>query len=259
MAMTTSPGPQDSTFKKIVGITKSIFSWLARLIDIQWKRYRSKRQTVDAFPHHTSETPLYGEDHQEEEKQRIDLAPEQAVLPSHREPLPPSQLLLPPTEKKHARSRSRSRSRDRRTEPQGLNVIYDPGEDRRADIVFVHGLGGSSISTWTKDGDETKFWPQKFLASEPGLSNTRIFSFGYTAFYLDAKSSSELSITDFARSLLADLKNEPERTLGQVSSPTSACTRLTDLEKVPIIFVAHSLGGLVVKKVFRGDLAPFLS
>jgi hypothetical protein len=173
--------------------------------------------------------------------------------------LPPSQLLLPPTEKKQARSRSHSRSRDRRTEAQGLNVIYDPGEGRRADIIFVHGLGGSSISTWTKDGDEAKFWPQKFLASEPGLSNTRIFSFGYAAFYLAANSSSELNITDFAKSLLAALKNEPERALGQVSSSTSACMRLTNLEKAPIIFVAHSLGGLVVKKVFRGDLGPFLS
>lgn len=152
-------------------------------------------------------------------------------MPSNKEPLPPSQLLLPPMEKKHARSRSRSRSRDRRTEPQGLNVLYDPGEGRRADIVFVHGLGGSSISTWTKDGDETKFWPQKFLASEPGLSNTRILSFGYTAFYLAAKSSSELSITDFARSLLVDLKNEPERARCQVSLSTSACTRLTNLER----------------------------
>jgi hypothetical protein len=83
--------------------------------------------------------------------------------------------------------------------------------------------------------------------------------FGYAAFYLAANSSSELNITDFAKSLLAALKNEPERALGQVSSSTSACMRLTNLEKAPIIFVAHSLGGLVVKKVFRGDLGPFLS
>jgi hypothetical protein len=173
------------------------------------------RKRLMALPHHSFETTLYAESHQEDGKQGTTSSKEQAVLPSHRA-LPTSQLLLPPTEKKHVRSPSRSRSRDRRSEPKGLNVLHDPGEARIADIVFVHGLGGSSISTWTKDGDEATFWPQKFLASEPGLSNTRILSFGYTAFYLSVHSSSKMSITDFARSLLADLKNEPELALGQV-------------------------------------------
>ena len=62
----------------------------------------------------------------------------------------PSLRVLP-----HSASKGhvRSRSRDRRLEPQGLHVIHEPKEQRIADIIFVHGLGGSSISTWSKDQD----------------------------------------------------------------------------------------------------------
>ena len=157
-----------------------------------------------------------------------------------------SQLLLPPSE---PRNRTRSRSRDRQYEPQGLNVLYEPPAPRAADIIFVHGLGGSSISTWTKDGDASTFWPQTFLPTEPGFSRARIMSFGYMAFFLSMTTSRKLSITDFARSLLASLQNEPELGLGQVHMQTVHSARVAHWGQVPIIFVAHSLGGLVVKKV----------
>ena len=114
-------------------------------------------------------------------------------------------------------------------------MVHEPPEkERTADIVFVHGLGGSSITTWSKDQDGDLFWPKKFLSNEPVLSTARILTFGYTAFYWDTQAAGSLSITDFARSLLASLKNEPELELGQV----------------PLVFVAHSLGGLVVKKAY---------
>ena len=131
------------------------------------------------------------------------------------------------------KSRRRSHSRDRRLEPQGLTVIHEPEGERTADIIFVHGLGGSSRTTWSKDGDDDLFWPEKFLASDPGLSSARMLTFGYMAFFGDLKASGNISITDFARDLLGQLKNGPKPAVGQV----------------PIIFVAHSLGGLVVKKV----------
>ena len=95
-------------------------------------------------------------------------------------------------------------------------MVHEPKEQRIADIIFVHGLGGSSISTWSKDQDGALFWPEQLLARESGLSNARILTFGYTAFYWDTNASGSLSITDFARSLLAGLKNEPELSFGKV-------------------------------------------
>jgi len=131
---------------------------------------------------------------------------------------PPAHILPCPTAQKDVTRRSRSR--DRQSEPQGLHVIYEPDCSPTVDIIFVHGLGGSSVSTWTKDRDEAKFWPKEFLPSEPGISNTRILSFGYTAFYLSRSSSSKLSITDFARSLLAAMKDESDLGLGRVRIST---------------------------------------
>lgn len=151
---------------------------------------------------------------QREEPSHHGQAPEPALSPTSLATTPSTQLMPPSTDK----VRPRSRSRDRRLEPQGLNVVYEPQQQRIADIIFVHGLGGSSISTWSKDQDGELFWPEKFLAKESGLSNTRILTFGYTAFYWDINASGSLSITDFARSLLAGLKNEPELAFGQVGS-----------------------------------------
>ena len=46
----------------------------------------------------------------------------------------------------------------------------------RISIIFVHGLRGHRLNTWTKQGI---CWPQDLLAKEPALSNVRILSFGY--------------------------------------------------------------------------------
>ncbi|KAL9611656.1 MAG: hypothetical protein Q9167_003724 [Letrouitia subvulpina] len=133
------------------------------------------------------------------------------------------QSLVPSSESPR---RDRSRSRDRRAEPQGLNILYEPLEARIADIILVHGLGGSSITTWTKDGDDNTFWPEKFLPSEPVFSKTRILSFGYTAFFTSSNAAKQTNITDFARSLLANLKNDSEISVGQVGGSSLPSERI---------------------------------
>ena len=50
----------------------------------------------------------------------------------------------------------------------GLDILYPspPTADTpetQVDIVFVHGLGGTSQSTWTKDG---VLWPRDLLGQE---------------------------------------------------------------------------------------------
>ena len=65
--------------------------------------------------------------------------------------------------------------------PLGLHVVYTPENGRKVDIVFLHGLGGASRRTWSKNENPELFWPLKFLPLEPDISLARILTFGYNA------------------------------------------------------------------------------
>ncbi|KAH8744418.1 hypothetical protein F5882DRAFT_497181, partial [Hyaloscypha sp. PMI_1271] len=94
-------------------------------------------------------------------------------------------------------------------------------------IVAVHGLNGTARKTWT-DEDSGSFWLEDFL---PGaLPNARIMTFGYDSGL--AFSRSKAGVENFSRDLLNRLR------LVRGSH-----------EDRPLIFIAHSLGGIVVKKV----------
>ena len=73
------------------------------------------------------------------------------------------------------------------------------------DIVFVHGLGGTSHGTWTKDG---VLWPRDLLSKEKFSS--RIMTWGYDADVMKFFGSpvSQANIQDHAQSLLWDLEHE---------------------------------------------------
>lgn len=100
------------------------------------------------------------------------------------------------------RSRDKSESEANST---GLKVVYSPEGNRAADIVFVHGLGGTSQSTWSKNKDPELFWPLKFLPLEPEICLARVLTFGYNARFRKA-GSANITILDFAKDLLFDLK-----------------------------------------------------
>ena len=87
----------------------------------------------------------------------------------------------------------------------GLNTVYAPSNGHKADIVFIHGLGGASRRTWSKNEDPELFWPAKFLPLEPGICLARIMTFGYNANFRVAGKVS-ISVLDFAKDLLFDLK-----------------------------------------------------
>lgn len=134
--------------------------------------------------------------------------------------------------------RGRSPSPDCKSKSFGLQVIYQPEHVAPLDIVFVHGLGGHFRNTWCKNHDPSLFWPGLWLPQEPHIQKARILSFGYNANYgAGARSSS--NINDFAKELLYEMgfgKDEYGEDLG--------------IGRVPIIFVVHSMGGLVVKKAY---------
>lgn len=89
--------------------------------------------------------------------------------------------------------------------PLGLTTLFEPTGVAIADVVFVHGLGGGSRSTWTKSGDPSLFWPL-WLPQNPGFQNVRIHTFGYK--YSDFKTNL-LTMHDFARSLLSSIQDCP--------------------------------------------------
>ncbi|TVY38557.1 Protein SERAC1 [Lachnellula occidentalis] len=91
------------------------------------------------------------------------------------------------------------------------------------DIIAIHGLHGNATSTWTHDNG--CMWLRDILPSR--LPGSRIFSFGYPT------TGTHGSIKDIARNLLENLKGERYE---------------KENHNRPIIFIGHSMGGIVVKK-----------
>lgn len=89
-------------------------------------------------------------------------------------------------------------------DPIGLTAVWTPLRPI-VDIIFVHGLGGTSGKTWYCNNDLGTFWPS-WLHEEQELSRARVHSFGYSASI--AGSANASGIFDFARDLLFKMKFE---------------------------------------------------
>ncbi|KAI4262936.1 MAG: hypothetical protein L6R42_001894 [Xanthoria sp. 1 TBL-2021] len=122
------------------------------------------------------------------------------------------------------------------SDPLGLTLVYALPSPI-LDIIFVHGLGGTSRGTWSWERDPSNFWPP-WLVDDPELSRARMFTFGYNANF--AGHSTSLNILDFAKDLLFRMKTH--------SGPYHQGD--PSVGELPIIFVAHSMGGLVIKKAY---------
>lgn len=101
----------------------------------------------------------------------------------------------------------------------------------------MHGLGGHSQKTWTKNHDPSLFWPEIWLPFEPDVGKARILTFGYDANWRGGAGVS--NITDFAKELLYEMRFSKNASGDDIAIGTN-----------PIIFVVHSMGGLVVKKAY---------
>jgi hypothetical protein len=78
-------------------------------------------------------------------------------------------------------------------------------------IVFVHGLRGHRVETWTKDGI---CWPKDLLSKEDALSHTRVLAFGYDANIFNVGGHASLnSLFKHSINLLNDLSRERQRDL----------------------------------------------
>ncbi|KAA6413113.1 MAG: hypothetical protein FRX48_02857 [Lasallia pustulata] len=109
-----------------------------------------------------------------------------------------------------------------------LKVLVSP-EDPDVDIIAVHGLNPTNTefhaeATWTV---EDKLWLRDFLP--PQLPSARVLLFGY-----NANVAFETSI--------AGVREQAINLLNRIAS------KREEAEEKPIVFVAHSLGGIVVKR-----------
>lgn len=104
---------------------------------------------------------------------------------------------------------------------------------RTVDVVFVHGLDGDAISTWHPDREPDRFWPKWIGEDVPQVG---VWSLGY------AVAGSAWKGT----------------TMPLIDRATNVLDRLETLEigKLPIVFVCHSLGGLLVKEMLHQSRAP---
>src|SRR5579862_1545599 len=101
-------------------------------------------------------------------------------------------------------------------------------------IIFVHGLNGDPIETWQLTGLATEpkpsvLWPRDFLPLD--IEPRRVLTFGYENLLLSCQSLSggkEISLHLLNKVVEYRQCNAPNR---------------------PIIWVAHSHGGLLVKLV----------
>ncbi|KAK0645815.1 Alpha/Beta hydrolase protein [Cercophora newfieldiana] len=127
----------------------------------------------------------------------------------------------------------------------GLHILRDaPSNARRPiDVVAVHGLNGHPFETWTQAGKgDSTLWLKDLLHTK--LPGVRVMTFGYDATVLG--NTSEQNVRANAGSLLAELRNRREGDDG--GDEDSDEGDHVGLNGRPIVFVAHSLGGIVVKQ-----------
>jgi len=99
---------------------------------------------------------------------------------------------------------------------------------RVGDVVFVHGLGGGSHSTWMARSDPDRFWPAWIAADFP---HAGVWTLGYQA-DVSAWTNESMPIADRGTAILEALTNE-------------------GIGERPVIFITHSMGGILVKQILR--------
>ncbi|KAJ5745879.1 hypothetical protein N7520_011061 [Penicillium odoratum] len=114
----------------------------------------------------------------------------------------------------------------------GMFLLVDKPSDAKGivDIIALHGLNGHPTEIWTAYAKETRLnWLKDLLPT--AIPNARIMSYGYESSVQFSKSTAD--IATFAEDLLAEIMS----------------WRMDEEKKArPIIFICHSLGGIVFKQ-----------
>ena len=110
-----------------------------------------------------------------------------------------------------------------------LDKISACNDDSRwGDVIFLHGLDGDARSTWHPEGRPQDFWPGWVGLDHPRLG---VWSLQYEA-SSSAWGGASLPLVDRATHTLALLE-------------------ANELGDRPLVFIGHSLGGLLTKQLLR--------
>lgn len=132
---------------------------------------------------------------------------------------------------------------------QPVDIVEGFSNERpsECDIIFVHGLKGGVVKTWRQgdaylrqsNGDDySQCWPRDWLA--PDFPHCRVLAINYDSFL------SYWNVT---------IHSEVE-TLQNISNKLAQDLIRANVGRKPIIWVTHSMGGLIVKQILVNHL-PF--
>ncbi|CAK5159784.1 unnamed protein product [Aphanomyces euteiches] len=130
------------------------------------------------------------------------------------------------------------RTKDAATYMEGVHPFtLDSSAPFDVDVVFVHGLLGCPYETWIADGEPT-VWAAEWLIQDlrQRHMNPRVVSLGYDSKLFASESSfATLGLDATSQDLRIKLKRAG-----------------VGVDR-PVVFVAHSMGGIVVKKMLHDD------
>ena len=115
--------------------------------------------------------------------------------------------------------------------------------ERKADVVFIHGLGGDAFTTWRHGDDDSTSWPHWLGREFPEVG---VWSLGYAA--APSKWARPLGWFFRRRGDAGHGMALPDRGLQVLDRMAQG-----GLGERPLFFICHSLGGLVAKQILRGS------
>jgi hypothetical protein len=111
-----------------------------------------------------------------------------------------------------------------------LKIFGCDNDDRIGDVIFVHGLDGDGRATWHPKNKPDRFWPEWIAEDVP---NVGLWSLDYDLASKAWFGGRSMPLIDRARNTLQRFQST--RGIGEK----------------PIVFVVHSMGGLLVKETLR--------
>lgn len=113
--------------------------------------------------------------------------------------------------------------------------------ERKADVVFVHGLGGDAHVTWRHGNDDSTSWPHWLGEEFPEV--------GFWSLNYAASPTRWLRLLRLVR--LGDRDSGYSMALPDRAQQVLDLIRQNGLGQRPVVFICHSLGGLLVKMLLR--------
>ena len=116
---------------------------------------------------------------------------------------------------------------------------------RRADIVFLHGLGGDAFTTWRYGKDESTSWPHWLGDEFPDIG---VWSLGYAA-----SPTKWMRLVGWLLSWFSSKWRDAGHTMPLPDRAEQVLNLMVQRKfgERPILLICHSLGGLLAKQILN--------